>query len=391
MRLNSAVTMLLFGTVLSGLVIGCGGGGGGGSTSTPQVVDKPPTLSLVSPASSPVNLDFGTSKTMTLRVKPDDPDTKNLHMVVTWDYGNVTPADSTVQAGTEQSLTFTPPPYDKLCTITITVSDGEYSVAKTVAVNVTGNGSSENQFAVTSFNVTPNPVTPGSAVTITPAISNPAGKTLTYYWTSASGSLAGKYNPVTTWTAPTTAGIYGVYLQISDGTTTVRSGCLVSASGPSGGLTGTYYHTSRSNNIVSLTDAVFKRADPNINFDWQKLGPGNGLAPSAFGVVWTGYVRCDAAGTYAFRAHVDDGVRMKIMNDAGQWVDVIPDNRENWIDHDKGAWLPAQVIPVTLNGGKWYPIHVEYFQGAADAFIHLYWTVNGGTEQIVPQDVLKAE
>jgi hypothetical protein len=391
MRLYPALAVLLCGFVLSAFVLGCGGGGGGATNSLfPQLIDKPPTLTLVSPSSSPTTLDVGASTSTTIKVRADDPDTKNLHMVVTWDYGSVTPSDSTVTAGTEVPLVFTPPSFDKVCNVTISVNDGVYTAVQTVTINVSGNVTTSDQLMINGFMATPNTAAPGSAVTISPTVVNPSGGTLKYKWTSASGSLSTADGSTTVWTAPTSAGIYGIYLTASDGSTNVRSGCLVTVSGASGGLTGNYYQEYRVRDVPNLGPLAFTRVDPNVNFNWQALGPGNSLGPNAFGAIWTGYIRCDDPGTYVFRVHADDGARMWIMNDADQQVWVIPNNTADWSDHNQGAWLPATTVPVTLNGGKWYPIHLEFFQGGGNAFITLYWTVNGGTEQIVPQDVLRA-
>jgi hypothetical protein len=192
------------------------------------------------------------------------------------------------------------------------------------------------------------------------------------------------------WTAPTSAGAYGVYLTVNDGTKTISGGRIVTVSGPSGGLRGDYFKTKRDKSIVVLDQLAFTRIDPQINFFWEKLSPDpTKLSSQGWGARWTGYVKCELPGTYVFRVHADDGARMNIQNDNGDWVGVIPNNTTNWTDHTGGAWLPPTVEPIQLQGGKWYPIQLEFFQGATDAFIELYWSVNGGPETIVPQDALK--
>ncbi len=142
--------------------------------------------------------------------------------------------------------------------------------------------------------------------------------------------------------------------------------------------------------MVYFESEAFRRTDPNINFSWMKLCPDPARLPSnGFGARWTGSVKCEAPGTYVFRVHVDDGARMRVMNDAGQWIEVIPNNEHNWVDHTRGAWIPEPPVPLQLDGGKWYPLELEYFEGAENAFIVLYWSVNGGVEEIVPQISLR--
>jgi len=153
---------------------------------------------------------------------------------------------------------------------------------------------------------------------------------------------------------------------------------------------GQYFGTHREKNVVYLDAEVLRRVDPDINFNWMKLSPDPGTLPSdGFGARWTGSVKCEMPGTYVFRVHVDDGARMKVMNDAGQWIEVVPNNDRNWIDHTRGARLPETPVPIRFDGGKWYPIELEYFEGGENAFIILYWSVNGGQEEIVAQTSLR--
>jgi hypothetical protein len=177
---------------------------------------------------------------------------------------------------------------------------------------------------------------------------------------------------------------------VDDGTASVQGGVLATVSGPEGGLLGQYFQTDRYKGVVRFTTLAFRRTDPAVNFHWMKLSPDVSKLPvDGFGVKWTGFLKCEEAGTYVFRVNVDDGARMKIMNDLNRWVGVIPDDVENWDDHTEGAYLPVTTVPLQLQGNKWYPIQLEYFEGAGDAFIYLYWSVNGKPEVIVPQEVLK--
>jgi len=157
-------------------------------------------------------------------------------------------------------------------------------------------------------------------------------------------------------------------------------------------LRGEYFKTKREKNVVYLDQLVMTRIDPVINMTWEHLSPDPAhLGSEGWGARWTGYIKCEQPGTYRFRVHVDDGARMKVQNDSRQWVDVIPNCDYDWSDHNKGAWLPAEGedFPITVQGGKWYPVQLEFFQGAENAFIQLYWSRDGGTETMVEQQYLQ--
>ena len=371
------------------LAAGCGGGGGGGGPK-PEPINNPPSVSIVQPDRNPCSLDVQSAQYLDITVQVNDPDGGKVDCIWTWDAGSVSPSEQSVDAGGQTTARFTPPSYDGQCNLTVTVSDGEASVAANIAVQVTGSiGTPTGQLRIASINANPDPVLPSQASTLSANVENPSGKTLTYNWKCRYGTLTGS-GRIVTWTAPGSTGAYGIYLTISDGTKSVSGGRVVTVAGPAGGLLGEYFKTIRDKNIVKLDQMVFTRLDPQINFLWERLSPDPSKLPSeGWGARWTGYVKCEQPGSYVFRAHVDDGIRVKVQNDNGDWVAVIPTNDTNWTDHTGGAWLPEYPEAIQLQGGKWYPIEVEFFQGAADAFIRLYWSINGGQESIIPQDALK--
>ncbi|MHB1000893.1 MAG: PA14 domain-containing protein [Armatimonadota bacterium] len=372
------------------IIAGCGGGGGGSSDPTPEIINSPPSITIISPASNPVSLDVTQSETLAIKAKVNDLDGGEVDLVATWSGGSVDPSVVKVNAGSETTMTFTAPKYNGRCIITLSANDGEASDTETIQVDVSG--VVENPatgLKIMDIDSSPDSVAPGGTAAITAVVSNPGGKALTYKWSCISGRIAGSNNSAT-WTAPNTPGVYGIYLQVSDGTETVKSGIPVTVSSGDGGVLGEYYKTKRENNHVSLETRVFSRVDPNINFNWMGLSPDISKLPSnGFGVKWTGFVKGEVSGTYIFRVHVDDGAKMRVMDDDGKWVSVIPDNTINWTDHNKGAWLPDPVVPIELQGGKWYPIELQYFEGGENAFITLYWSINGGSEVVIPQSMLK--
>jgi len=380
---------LLISALLAAALAGCGGGGGS-SELQPVPINHPPTVSIISPASNPYILDVTKSQTLDITLKAEDPDGGKLKCVWTWDAGSVSPDEYEIDAGTETTAQFTPPKFDGRCKLTVSISDGEASASKDIVINVTGwNVQPGTQLRILSISMTPDPVAPSGTASVSATVDNPGGKTLSYTWKSKYGTFSGTGATVA-WTAPRTPGVYGIYLAVSDGTTSAAAGKAVMVAGPTGGLLGQYFTTYRDRNLVRFENMVMSRTDPTVNFHWEKLSPAPGTLPGdGFGAKWTGLVKCEQPGAYTFRVHVDDGARMRVQDDTGNWIYVIPNNTQNWRDHTEGAWLPDPVIPLQLQGGKWYPLELEYFEGGGDAFIDLYWSINGSPETIVPQESLK--
>lgn len=392
MRLHISVYGGLCMMALAGVCAALGGcgGGGGGNGPAPIQINQPPTVNILQPATQAVTLDVRTAQSLTLKVKADDPDGGQLRCVWTWDAGSVSPAEATVNAGSEYTSTFTPPAHDGLCRLSVSVSDGEDNAVKTLTVSVIGNNVEPGtQLRIVSMTLSPDPVSPSGTAGVSCVVDNPGGKQLTYTWKTKYGRITGTGAAVS-WSAPSAPGIYGIYVTVADGTTSVTAGKAATVSGPSGGLRAQYCETYRDREVVKLDGVVMERIDPTINFMWEKLSPDPAKLPgNGWGARWQGYIKCEQPGVYTFRVHVDDGARMRVQDDSGQWVSVIPNTAENWSDHTEGAWLPETPIPLNLQGGKWYPVELEFFEGAGDAFIHLYWSVNGSPEALVPQEVLK--
>ena len=380
---------VLIPTLLAIAMAGCGGGSGGNDDTPPIPINKPPTVSIIQPAVNPCCLDVKSAPSLDIAFVPADPDGGSLNYAWTWDAGMVSPSEGTADAGTQVTSTFTPPDCDGTCTLKVSVSDGEASADATLAVQVTGCTGPGTQLRIVSLVMTPDPVAPSATANVTATVENPGGKSLTYTWKSKYGRFTGS-GSVVAWEAPANPGVYGLYLMVSDGTDTASCGRAMMVSGPSGGLLGQYFSTYRDKNVVYFKDLLLTRTDPTINFFWEKLSPDPGRIPGdGWGAKWTGYVKCEQPGTYVFRVYVDDGVRMQIQDDTGKWIAVIPNDSNNWTDHTEGAWLPDPTVPIQLDGGKWYPIALDYFEGGGDAFIGLYWSLDGGPEGIIPQEDLK--
>jgi serine/threonine protein kinase len=136
------------------------------------------------------------------------------------------------------------------------------------------------------------------------------------------------------------------------------------------GLTGYYFANKNLTGTPAMT-----RTDATIDFTlWGSAPPIAGTA-SNYSVRWTGFVAPLFSETYTFTTISDDGVRLIINNQP-----VV----DNWSDHS----ATSNSGNITLTSGKHYAITVEYYQGAGDARIELFWQSPSQAQQIVPQSRL---
>lgn len=135
------------------------------------------------------------------------------------------------------------------------------------------------------------------------------------------------------------------------------------------GFLGMYY----SNRNLSGTPIY--RIDPNINFDWRKNSPINGLDPNNFSVRWSGYILPKTSETYTIYARSDDGVRVWINNQL-----II----DAWNDHSATEFSGN----IFLNSGVKYLIKVEYYEKNAYATAKLSWSSPTVSKIIIPQNQL---
>ncbi len=145
------------------------------------------------------------------------------------------------------------------------------------------------------------------------------------------------------------------------------------ASGSGDGLTGEYFSSPDLSGQPVLT-----RTDRNINFNWDKVVPVNGLQRNNFSVRWSGTFTPPAAGEYklgvrvnycyaceneeGFRLYLDD----KLMVESGGKTAERGDVRQS---------------SVTFSDTKPHPIRLEYLHGTGTAGIDLSWQA--------PADVLR--
>jgi len=133
------------------------------------------------------------------------------------------------------------------------------------------------------------------------------------------------------------------------------------------GLWGIYYADT------SFAEPVNGRADANVDFDWGTTAPITGITSGRWAARWEGRLRTLTSGTYSFRAYINNGFRLWIGATEVMCCDSWSNPNTHW---SSGS--------IDLAGGAEYPIVAEYRNEFYQAFIHLYWTPPGGTEQIVP-------
>lgn len=140
-----------------------------------------------------------------------------------------------------------------------------------------------------------------------------------------------------------------------------------------GGLRGEYFQQK------DLTNPLHARIDSRLDFRWEaRLGPAPGLG-DIFSARWTGRLLPRYSGEYTFRCRYDDGIRL--------WIDgrlVIDD------------WIPRPTVSenrgrILLEGGRAYPIQVEYFDDGNLGLIQLYWSSARQPEEIVPSACLRPD
>lgn len=120
------------------------------------------------------------------------------------------------------------------------------------------------------------------------------------------------------------------------------------------GLIGEYYDGT------NFEKKVMTRTDAQINFVWNNVAPARRMNPAEFSVRWKGQLQAPESGNYLFRAHVDDGIRVKV---GSQMV------INAWGMHDSEPFSGS----VYLEAGRKYDLIVEYFNGLLEGEIQLYW------------------
>lgn len=138
------------------------------------------------------------------------------------------------------------------------------------------------------------------------------------------------------------------------------------------GLTAAYFNNDK------LEGTAVRGIDGPINFTWGKNDrPAAGLDRERFSARWTGVIVPPVSGQYVFIVECDDGQRLWINDQllTEQWY---------W-EHRKQI---AESQPIELEGGKPYPIKIEYRQNSGEAYLKLRWRHQAAMEEVVPRSAL---
>ncbi len=140
---------------------------------------------------------------------------------------------------------------------------------------------------------------------------------------------------------------------------------FLTADMPIQGLTGFYF--TGDNWAGTL---VFRQVTPFLLLAW----PQNEPLPHPFSAIFVGSLRIEAAGTYRFRLHADDGVRFA-LDGVTLGEGLTPDQPNQFS------------VDVTLAPGL-HDLRIDYFQRYGGSALQFWWQPPGQAETPVPPDVL---
>ena len=138
------------------------------------------------------------------------------------------------------------------------------------------------------------------------------------------------------------------------------------ASGSGNGLTGEYFSTQD----LSGTP-VLSRIDRNVNFNWDKVVPVNGLQRNNYSVRWSGSFAPPAPGEYKLGVRVNYCYSCENQEGFRLYLDgklLVESNGKT--TGERGAVIEA---PVTFSDAQPHPIRLEYFHTTGTAGINLTW------------------
>ena len=137
------------------------------------------------------------------------------------------------------------------------------------------------------------------------------------------------------------------------------------AGGSGYGLTGEYFRSPDLSGTPAVT-----RIDRNINFNWDKVVPVNGLQRNNYSVRWSGSFTPPAAGEYKLGVRVNYCYACENAEGFRLYLDgkLLLENRGT--TGERGAVIEA---PVTFSDTQAHPIRLEYLHGTGSAGIDLTW------------------
>ena len=144
---------------------------------------------------------------------------------------------------------------------------------------------------------------------------------------------------------------------------------MVSKIGGGTGITGTYFNNS------NLTNPIFTRVDPVIDFNWGSGSPGSGISAETYSVRWEGEILPEFSQNYSFRTTTDDGVRL--------WV-----NDQQVIDKWINQGATPHVGTINLTANNKISIRMVYYEATGAASAKLEWRSSSQPWQVIPQNLL---
>jgi beta-glucosidase len=132
------------------------------------------------------------------------------------------------------------------------------------------------------------------------------------------------------------------------------------------GLTGEYFSSPDLSGTPVLT-----RTDLNVNFNWDKVVPVNGLQRNNYSVRWSGSFTPPAPGEYKLGVRVNYCYSCENAEGFRLYLDgkLLVESR----GQDTGDRDVAIEAPVTFSDAKPHPIRLEYFHTTGTAGIDLTW------------------
>ena len=205
-------------------------------------------------------------------------------------------------------------------------------------------------------------------------------------WSSSNASVSSAVVSTLSAGSAGSATLTATFNAISASTNVTVDGAATTTSyTPKGvGLLGSYYDFATgvpwsASTIGDPFETLFgQRIDAQVNFDWS-TGTNNLGQPLYFGIRWTGRIYIPTTGNYTFYTQTDDGVRLWIGDTSGAPV------IDNWTLH---ASFENASTAISLTGGQYYDVKMEYFENAGYSLAQLKWAGPSIAKQFIPQNYL---
>ncbi|HEY0698835.1 MAG TPA: PA14 domain-containing protein, partial [Micromonospora sp.] len=142
------------------------------------------------------------------------------------------------------------------------------------------------------------------------------------------------------------------------------------------GLVGSYFAGDSTTGIADSEQPVAVRTDRQLSFFWGAKGTvPAGINGNAYRVRWQGYIRVPSTGVYDFGGIYHAGLRIKV---ADQQV------FDGWTKRSESTTAASYGGGLRLEGGRSYPVQVDYRASGFPSFMQLWVRAEGGEAAPVP-------